>query len=159
MDTIVFPGSFDPLTLGHLDLIKRASKIANKVVVVVVETNNKLDLTTRVDLINQVIKDNNLINVEVDTNKGLIVDYLKKNNYHIILRGIRNNNDYQYEQTLELNNKNLKQDIETIYMLTHPDFLHISSSVVWEILKYQDDVSNLTPSSVSNYLKENYENL
>lgn len=159
MDTIVFPGSFDPLTLGHLDLIKRASKIANKVVVVVVETNNKLDLTTRVDLITQVIKDHNLSNVEVDTNKGLIVDYLKENNYHIILRGIRNNNDYQYEQTLELNNKNLNQDIETIYMLTQPEFLHISSSVVWEILKYQDDVSNLTPTSVSNYLKENYENL
>lgn len=153
MDTIVFPGSFDPITLGHLDLIKRASKIAKKVVVVVVDTNNRLDVDVRVNLIKEAIKEIGLENVEVDSNDELIVEYCRRHDYHILLRGIRNNNDYQYEQVLEINNKNLFNDLETIYMFTSPEFLHISSSVVWEVLSYQDNINHLVPSCVSAYFK------
>lgn len=153
MDTIVFPGSFDPITLGHLDLIKRASKIAKKVVVVVVDTNNRLDVEVRVNLIKEAIKQIGLENVEVDSNNDLIVEYCRRHDYHILLRGIRNNNDYQYEQVLEINNKNLFNNLETIYMFTSPEFLHISSSVVWEVLNYQDDIEHLVPSCVSTYFK------
>lgn len=153
MDTIVFPGSFDPITLGHLDLIKRASKIAKKVVVVVVDTNNRLDVDVRVNLIKEAIKEIGLENVEVDSNDDLIVEYCRKHDYHILLRGIRNNNDYQYEQVLEINNKNLYKNLETIYMFTSPEFLHISSSVVWEVLSYQDDIDHLVPNCVSAYFK------
>lgn len=153
MDTIVFPGSFDPITLGHLDLIKRASKIAKKVVVVVVDTNNRLDVDVRVNLIKEAIKQIGLENVEVDSNDDLIVEYCRRHDYHILLRGIRNNNDYQYEQVLEINNKNLFKKLETIYMFTSPEFLHISSSVVWEVLSYQDDIDHLVPSCVSAYFK------
>lgn len=153
MDTIVFPGSFDPITLGHLDLIKRASKIAKKVVVVVVDTNNRLNVEVRVNLIKEAIKEIGLENVEVDSNDDLIVEYCRTHNYHILLRGIRNNNDYQYEQVLEINNKKLFTKLETIYMFTSPEFLHISSSVVWEVLSYQDDIDHLVPSCVSAYFK------
>ncbi len=153
MDTIVFPGSFDPITLGHLDLIKRASKIAKKVVVVVVDTNNRLDVEVRVNLIKEAIKEIGLENVEVDSNDDLIVEYCRRHDYHILLRGIRNNNDYQYEQVLEINNKKLFNNLETIYMFTSPEFLHISSSVVWEVLSYQDDIDHLVPSCVSAYFK------
>lgn len=153
MDTIVFPGSFDPITLGHLDLIKRASKIAKKVVVVVVDTNNRLDVEVRVNLIKEVIKEIGLENVEVDSNDDLIVEYCRRHDYHILLRGIRNNNDYQYEQVLEINNKKLFNNLETIYMFTSPEFLHISSSVVWEVLSYQDNIDHLVPSCVSAYFK------
>lgn len=153
MDTIVFPGSFDPITLGHLDLIKRASKIAKKVVVVVVDTNNRLDVEVRVNLIKEVIKEIALENVEVDSNDDLIVEYCRRHDYHILLRGIRNNNDYQYEQVLEINNKKLFNNLETIYMFTSPEFLHISSSVVWEVLSYQDNIDHLVPSCVSAYFK------
>lgn len=153
MDTIVFPGSFDPITLGHLDLIKRASKIAKKVVVVVVDTNNRLSVEVRVNLIKEAIKEIGLENVEVDSNDDLIVKYCRTHDYHILLRGIRNNNDYQYEQVLEINNKKLFTKLETIYMFTSPEFLHISSSVVWEVLSYQDDIDHLVPSCVSAYFK------
>lgn len=153
MDTIVFPGSFDPITLGHLDLIKRASKIAKKVVVVVVDTNNRLNVEVRVNLIKEAIKEIGLKNVEVDSNDDLIVEYCRRHDYHILLRGIRNNNDYQYEQVLEINNKNLYKNLETIYMFTSPEFLHISSSVVWEVLSYQDNIDHLVPSCVSAYFK------
>lgn len=153
MDTIVFPGSFDPITLGHLDLIKRASKIAKKVVVVVVDTNNRLDVDVRVNLIKEAIKEIGLENVEVDSNDELIVEYCRRHDYHILLRGIRNNNDYQYEQVLEINNKKLFNNLETIYMFTSPQFLHISSSVVWEVLSYQDNIDHLVPSCVSAYFK------
>lgn len=153
MDTIVFPGSFDPITLGHLDLVKRASKIAKKVVVVVVDTNNRLNVEVRVKLIKEAIKEIGLENVEVDSNDDLIVEYCRKHDYHILLRGIRNNNDYQYEQVLEINNKKLFTKLETIYMFTSPEFLHISSSVVWEVLSYQDDIVHLVPSCVSAYFK------
>lgn len=153
MDTIVFPGSFDPITLGHLDLIKRASKIAKKVVVVVVDTNNRLNVEVRVNLIKEAIKEIGLKNVEVDSNDELIVEYCRRHDYHILLRGIRNNNDYQYEQVLEINNKKLFTKLETIYMFTSPEFLHISSSVVWEVLSYQDDIDHLVPSCVSAYFK------
>ena len=153
MDKIVFPGSFDPITLGHLDLIKRASKIAKKVVVVVVDTNNRLDVDVRVNLIKEAIKQIGLENVEVDSNDELIVEYCRRHDYHILLRGIRNNNDYQYEQVLEINNKKLFRNLETIYMFTSPEFLHISSSVVWEVLSYQDDIDHLVPSCVSAYFK------
>lgn len=153
MDTIVFPGSFDPITLGHLDLIKRASKIAKKVVVVVVDTNNRLNVEVRVNLIKEAIKQIGLENVEVDSNDDLIVEYCRRHDYHILLRGIRNNNDYQYEQVLEINNKKLFNNLETIYMFTSPEFLHISSSVVWEVLSYQDNIDHLVPSCVSAYFK------
>lgn len=153
MDTIVFPGSFDPITLGHLDLIQRASKIAKKVVVVVVDTNNRLDVEVRVNLIKEAIKEIGLENVEVDSNDELIVEYCRRHDYHILLRGIRNNNDYQYEQVLEINNKKLYKNLETIYMFTSPEFLHISSSVVWEVLSYKDDIDHLVPSCVSAYFK------
>ena len=159
MDTIVFPGSFDPITLGHLDLIKRASNIARKVVVVVVDTNNRLNVEVRVNLIKEAIKEIGLVNVEVDSNDELIVEYCRRHDYHILLRGIRNNNDYQYEQVLEINNKKLYKNLETIYMFTSPEFLHISSSVVWEVLSYQDDIDHLVPSCVSVYFKEYNANL
>lgn len=159
MDTIVFPGSFDPLTLGHLDLITRASAIAKHVVVVIVDTDNRLDLETRIDLARVAIADTGLKNVTVVGHDGLIVDFCQQHNYHILLRGIRNNNDYQYEQVLELNNKHLNPDVETIYMFTSPKYLHISSSVVWEVMRYQDELDHLVPSVVSAFLKEYNGNL
>lgn len=159
MKTIVFPGSFDPFTLGHLDLVKRASKITDKLIILVVNTDNKISINKRIELIQKIVDKNNLNNVVVDKNEELLVNYMKKNRFSLILRGIRNLNDYQYEQILEINNKKLFPDLEMIYMFTSPEFLHISSSLVWEIFSYGGNISNLVPQEIKDYLNEEYENI
>ena len=156
---VLFPGSFDPFTKGHLDILQRTLKIFPEVIILVVETKNKIKLETRVNLIKEMLKDLNIKNVKVEGHQGLLVDYCKKNEINILIRGIRNEKDYFFEEELEVINKKLYNKIEVIYLMTTLEKKYISSSLVWEYLKYKQDVSELVSENIKKYLENNYENL
>ncbi len=154
---LVFPGSFDPLTLGHLNIIKRISAKGNKVVVVVTYNSNKtsfLDLEVRKELIKNALIENNISNVDVDQHEGMIVDYCKNNGYDIIIRGLRNSSDLMYEQNMYCHNRALNKNIETICLLTDNEYAHISSSDVREIWKFDKTrIRHLVPDCIADYLE------
>lgn len=156
---VLFPGSFDPFTKGHLDVLKRTLKIFPEVIILVVETKNKIKLETRVNLIKEMLDDYNITNVKVEGYSGLLVDYCKKKEINILIRGIRNEKDYFFEEELEVINKKLYNKIEVIYLMTSLEKKYISSSLVWEYLKYKQDISELVSENIKKYLENNYENL
>lgn len=159
MKTLVFPGSFDPITYGHIDLIKRASVLCDELVVLVVDTKNKIDIDTRVKMVSNVIKNEGLNNVIIDSHKGLLVDYMNNHHYSVLIRGIRDVNDLVNESILEQNNKELKTNLETIYMQSSPEKKHISSSMVWEILEYDGEIKHLVPDIVRELIEDKNENI
>lgn len=147
---VVFPGSFDPITLGHLDVIKRASLIFDEIIVLVANNSSKNNLFTlekRVELIEKSLDEYNNITVE-PLFEGLIVDYLHKHDLKIILRSVRTYKDFELETNLAYNNKVLAEDIETLYLNTSQSLSHINSSIVKDIFFNKGDVSQMVPESV-----------
>ena len=148
MKKAVCPGSFDPITNGHLDVIERASGLFDEVVIAVLVNNNKTSLfsvSERVEMITDATK--HLGNVKVDTWSGLLVDYCRTNNIAAIVKGLRAVSDFDYE--LQMSQMNLKlKGIETFFMATKPDYSFLSSSLVKEIAKYGGDVGSWVPSHV-----------
>lgn len=144
----VAPGSFDPITLGHLDVIERAGSIFDEVVIAVLVNSTKASLFTveeRIDLIKSSVS--HLPNVRVDSWSGLLVDYCKEHEISAIVKGLRAVSDFDYE--LQMSQMNLKlKGIETFFMATKPDYSFLSSSLVKEIAKYGGDVSSWVPSHV-----------
>ena len=127
MKIAVYPGSFDPITNGHLDIIRRGSKVFDKIIVAVlinVEKKHLFDIDERVELIKKVTSD--IENVEVVSFDGLLVNFLKERNINVILKGIRTTCDCEYEMQMAIINKELNNDIETICMMSSPEYLHIS---------------------------------
>lgn len=142
MRVAVFPGSFDPITVGHLDIIQRASQLFDKVVVVVLVNQNKktmFTLTQRLQFIENMTKDYK--NVECCSGEGLSVQFAKKLHACAFIRGVRSVKDFEYEQTLALLNKELDATIETVVLYSDPKLAHISSSAVKEMVHYGIDVS------------------
>ncbi len=142
MRVAVFPGSFDPITIGHLDLIQRASKLFDKVIVVVLMNQNKSTLFSieeRVQFIKDMTKD--IVNVSCCHGEGLSVHFAKKYQACAFIRGVRSIKDFEYEQTLALFNKELDDTIETVVLYSDPKLAHISSSAVKEMVRYGVDVS------------------
>lgn len=157
MNIAIFPGSFDPITNGHLDIIEKSSNIFDKVIVAVSYNSNKksfLPIETRVDLIKKSIKNYN--NVEIDSFEGLTVNYAKLKNSKILIRGLRNSIDFEYEQQLANINKNLNSNIETVFFLTKPEYSSISSSAIKEIYLNKGDISNFVPPSVLDFFKKSF---
>ncbi len=160
--TVVFAGSFNPLTNGHLDIIKRSTKMYDKVVIVVTLNQKKkqINLKKIQNLIEKTIIDNNLDNIYVDVWDGLIVDYMQKYKFNYLLRSLRNCNDFNYECDMQSYNKGLNNSIEIIYLIANPKYMHLSSSGVLEICKYDiTKVKDLVPKPIYEYLKEEYENI
>ncbi len=160
--TVVYPGSFDPPTNGHLDLITRAIKMFKKVIVLV--TNNTFKKYTfsveeRVDMLNLVIKKNKLQNVKVEKHNGLLVDYLKKNNINIVLRGLRAVSDFEYEFQMVLTNRKMFPQMETIYLMPDIKWIYLSSSLVKEISKFGGDISCFVPKVIISIIKQKFEKL
>ena len=154
MSKACYPGSFDPITNGHLDIIKKASKLFEAVDVVVAinqEKNGMFSYEDRLDMIKEATKD--LKNVNVKYHDGLIVDYCKDNNIDSIIRGLRNTLDFENEFSLYQVNKELNPNIETVLLFTSLNNRHISSSSVKELLKFNKDISKYVPSSVLKYIK------
>lgn len=144
MKTAVFPGSFDPVTSGHLDLIKRASKMFDRLILGVLINSSKKPLLTveeRVRLLKEVTKD--LKNVEVEAFDGLLVDFVDRCDADVIVRGLRTSNDFEYELPLAQANYKLNESADTIFLATSPEYSYVSSSAVKELMRYNADISGI----------------
>lgn len=142
----VYPGSFDPITNGHLDIIKRASRIFDKVYVSILVNSSKnsaFTLEERISMIKEVTAKYD--NVEVDSFSGLLVNYLNKKNASVIIRGLRAVSDFEYEFQMALMNHKLEKNIETLFMMTSGKYSYLSSSIVKEIAQYEGNLKDLVP--------------
>ena len=142
----VYPGSFDPITNGHLDIIKRSSRIFDKVYVSILVNSSKnsaFTLEERISMIKEVTAKYD--NVEVDSFSGLLVNYLNKKNASVIIRGLRAVSDFEYEFQMALMNHKLEKNIETLFMMTSGKYSYLSSSIVKEIAQYEGNLKDLVP--------------
>lgn len=157
MKIAIYPGSFDPITNGHLDILKRGAKIFDKVVIAVADNMRKeavFSARERMDLIKNCTSD--FKNVEIDRFTGLVVDYAKSVNASVIIRGLRQVTDFEYEFQMALMNRQLNEDIDTIFLMPHEKYTYLSSSVVREITELDGDVSRFVPENVLKKLKNKY---
>jgi pantetheine-phosphate adenylyltransferase len=155
--TAIYPGSFDPITFGHLDVLKKASKIFDKVIIAVLKNDGKksfLPTSDRVALIQKSIEEDGFANVEVGSFEGLTVDYARQMGATFLIRGLRAVSDFEYEMQLSQTNAALAPEIGTMFLTTRPKFNFISSSAVKEISKFNGDVSKFVPQCVVEYLQE-----
>lgn len=149
------PGSFDPPTLGHLNIIERGTKLFDKIIVAVaINTSKKSAFTPeeRVEMLKALFKGRK--NIEVDTFAGLLVNYARKKKARTILRGLRTVQDYEYEFQMALANQKMAPDIETIFMMTESEYSHISSSIIKEVLYFGGSGKGMIPPLVEKKLKE-----
>lgn len=155
MRTAIYPGSFDPLTNGHLDVIERAVKLFDRVVVAVAKNEGKMPLFTleeRVDLVRKSIK--HIPNAEVDSFDRLLVDYVNQRNAQAIVRGLRAISDFEFEFQLALMNRKLNEKVETIFMMPKDTYTFLSSRIVKEIGRLGGDISAFVPAHVRTALIE-----
>ena len=154
MRTVIYPGSFDPITNGHLDVIQRAAKLFDRVVVAIAKNESKhplFTLTERQRLVKKAIE--HLPNVEADTFTGLLVDYVEKRSGQAIVRGLRAVSDFEFEFQLALMNRKLNERVETIFMMPKDTSTFLSSRIVKEIARLGGDVSSFVPPKVQAALK------
>ena len=154
----VYPGSFDPLTKGHLDIIQRAAKVFDKLIVCVMLNNSKNYLFSseeRAQLITDSLEE--LDNVEVDTFNGLLIDYVRSRKTNIIVKGLRALTDFENEFQMALINKHLDNNIETFFMMTSNKYSYLSSSLVKELVKFQGNVSDFIPVNVEKAIQKKHE--
>lgn len=151
----IVPGSFDPITYGHIDIIKRSAQLFDEVIVAILVNPDKKYLFTleeREEMINESIKDFN--NVKVDSFSGLLVNYAKKVNSTVIVRGLRAVSDFEYEMQLTFMNKALDDNIETFYMMANKQYSFISSSIVKGVSGFGADLSKFVPENVEQRLEK-----
>ena len=149
----VFPGSFDPVTKGHINMIKRASKLFDKVYVAILVNSSKttmFDKGQRIKMLKASLK--GMDNVSVDSFDGLLVDYAKKVKADTILRGVRNAADFEYEYEMYMINSELSSDIDTVFMPADKNLAHISSSAVRELLYFGKDIKAFVPDGICEYI-------
>lgn len=154
---VLFTGSFDPITLGHLDLIKRCSDKFDDVVITIFNNKSKehfFSAQERYDLIKEAVKD--IKNITVDTTEDMAVNYARQNNIQTIVRGLRAVSDYEYELKIASINKHLYPALETIFMVASPDYSFISSSIVKEVAMFGGDISDLVPENVNIAIKNKF---
>ncbi|WP_339063406.1 pantetheine-phosphate adenylyltransferase [Tepidibacillus marianensis] len=153
----VYPGSFDPITYGHLDIIQRGVKIFDKVTVAVLINPSKNPLFTleeRMDLIRRATKD--IPQVEIDSFNGLLIDYMKEKKANTIIKGLRAVSDFEYELQMASINRKLGPGIETFFMMTNNRYSFLSSSIVKEVARHHGSVNDLVPACVEEALTNKY---
>ncbi len=149
----VFPGSFDPITKGHVDLVNRASQVFDKIYVAIGINSQKkylFSLEERLNWLQDVFANNE--KVAIGHFEGLTVNYCKEVNAHFLLRGLRNASDFDYEKTISQLNSIIGDNVETVFLISKPAYSHISSTIVREIIKGNGDVSAFVPSTISEEL-------
>jgi len=155
MRTVIYPGSFDPLTNGHLDVLQRATKLFDRVIIAVAQSESKnplFSLDERLELVSGCVK--HLPNVEADSFDGLLVNYVEKRSAQAILRGLRAVSDFEFEFQLALMNRKLDERVETIFMMPKDTYTFLSSRIVKEIARLGGDVSAFVPPLVQKALME-----
>jgi pantetheine-phosphate adenylyltransferase len=156
VDTLaIYPGSFDPLTNGHVDIIQRGAKLFDRIVVAILLNVEKSPLFTvaeRVDIAREVFADNP--KVEVDTFDGLLVDYARRKHAGVIVRGLRAISDFEYEMQMALMNRNLNPNVETVFMMPAEPYTYVSSRLVKEVAALGGSVTNLVPRLVEERLRD-----
>lgn len=153
----IYPGSFDPATYGHLDIIERASGIADELIVGILDNPSKTSLFTVAERKRHLIEiTKNMKNVKVESFNGLLVDFACKCNAQIVIRGLRALTDFEYEFQMALTNRELSSAIETLFIPTSKEYLFLSSSVVKEIARFNGDYSNMVPEIVMLDLKQKF---
>lgn len=160
MKIAIYPGTFDPVTRGHLDVIKRSAKIVDKLVIAVLQNSAKNPWFTfeeRVSLIQKVVKD--LDNVEVTSFGGLTVDFCKERGANIIVRGLRAITDFEYELQIAQINHRLASSIDTMFLTTSVEYSYVSSSIVKEVASYHGDITSFVPDSIVQDVYDKYEQI
>ncbi len=155
MTVAIYPGSFDPLTMGHVDIIERGSRFFDRIVVAVLINVEKAPLFTvpeRVDIAREVFRDRT--NVEVDTFDGLLVDYARRKQASVIVRGLRAVSDFEYELQMALMNRRLNPEVETIFLMPAEPYTYVSSRLVKEVVALGGSVHGLVPDIVERRLRE-----
>ncbi|CAM4419943.1 MULTISPECIES: pantetheine-phosphate adenylyltransferase [Paenibacillus] len=156
----IYPGSFDPVTMGHIDIIRRAAKQFDRLIVTVLNNLSKKPMFTveeRTELLRQATAD--LPNVEVDSFRDLLVNYLRQKNAQVIVRGIRTVTDFEYELQTASINHSLDPEVETIFMMTNPKYSYLSSSVVKELAHFGGNVSEFVTPEVEQAMKLKFSQL
>jgi len=152
--TAMYPGSFDPITFGHLDVIKRALKIFDKLIVAVGENTKKKHMFTAEERAEMVREATNGLPVEVEVFSGLIVDYAKSKKCSLIIRSLRAMSDFESEFQMAVMNRKLDEHIETVFLMTDKEFFYLNSSIVKEIAHHKGKVGCLVPKCVEEKIKE-----
>lgn len=153
----VYPGSFDPITYGHLDIINRGLKVFDEIIVAVAcnsQKNALFSFDERVDLISQVIKDKQ--RVTVDTFTGLLIDYVASRKAHVVIRGLRAISDFEYEFQIAQMNSCISQNVETLFMMTSLQYGYLSSSIVKEVCSLKGNIDGFVPPEVKAALRGKY---
>lgn len=159
MTKAIYPGSFDPVTKGHLDIIIRSSKIMDHLTVAVLDNPRKIatfDIETRLEMLKIVTKP--YPNVDVEYYKGLLIDYAQQKKSDIIIKGLRAISDFEFEFQMALVNQKLNPSIETLFMMTNSKYSYLSSSIVKEIAALNGDISSLVPSEVYDIILGKFNN-
>ena len=154
MKKAIYPGSFDPITNGHLDIIERASKMFDTLVVAITKSSEKEFLfndNERKEIIE--LSTAHLDNIEVEIFDGLLIDFVRKEKSKIIIRGLRVLSDFEYEFKMALMNRNLDDEITTLFMMAHEKYTHISSSLIKEVLFHGGDIDDYIPGNVTEKIK------
>jgi len=153
----VYPGTFDPITNGHLSIVKRALKIFDKVIITILINPKKVSLFTReerIDMILEALRGRS--NVEVDSFDGMLVDYVIKKKANVILRGLRALSDFEYEFQMALMNRKLNREVQSIFLMTDYKWFYISSTIIKEAASLGGDITGLVPPNVCAKLKEKF---
>ena len=151
----IYPGSFDPLTNGHVDIIERGSRIFDSIIVAILANVEKTPLFSekeRVEIIREVFRDRP--NVKVETFNGLLVDYAKQKEAHVIVRGLRAVSDFEYEFQMALMNRHLEPGLETVFMMPAEQYTYISSRLIKEVFTLGGEITGLVPAIVEEQLRE-----
>lgn len=157
MTTAIYPGSFDPVTIGHLDIIIRACKIFDKVIVAVPINPDKhasFSVEERMALLRRAIDAEGIKNAEVDSVEGLLADYAEEKNIQVLIKGLRAMSDFEYEFQMALTNKRLNSELETMFLATSAENMFLSSSMVKQIAGFGGDISSFVPACILDTIKE-----